>query len=529
MSIMELLLKRRFLSVFFSGLLFSLPFIWPELSALSFFSCVPFFAVLFDGVKNREKSKAVKHTLVFGAGFYFPVYVWFLWMYPMEQTGVTPMQSLLIVAVAWFIFPALQTFVLLILPLGLKFFRKMDIFLFPVLAACLYVVAEWVQSWFMSGLTWAKVSVAQHRNLFFIQSLSLFGTYFVSFVVIFANACLAAYMLAKSKNPGKNGNVLVLAAALLCFANAYFGYFRVMYYDYVEASGSRQKIAAMIIQGNVSSYEKWENTGSSFDIYSSLLEENAREDIDICVFPETAIPMSVTKDSPMYQRLHGLAAANGTSVFTGIIYYDDEKDARYNAIMAFDKNHGFVLPYGKRHLVPFGEYLPAEKILKELFPFVSNISLFDSALTPGEGANIMEVGGTGYGGLVCFDSIFPELARKSVLEGADALIIVTNDSWFRDSPAIHQHNAQAVLRAVENNRYAIRAANTGISSFVSPTGRILQQSEVLRREVLTGQIEVVKNKTVYTLCGDIILYLSWLFLGFCAVLRYRRCAAWSLL
>ena len=520
------LFKRRYLFVFVSGLLFSVPFIFPELCAVSFFSCVPFFMVLFDGLKNRKKNKAIKYTIVFGAGFYLPVYIWFFWMYPMEQTGVTPMQSLLIVVVAWLIFPILQSFVLLILPLGLKFFKKINIFLFPALTAFLYVITEWVQSWFMSGLTWAKLSVAQYKNLYFMQSLSLFGTYFASFVVIFINACFAVYILNKSYKTAsiKNNNLLILAAVLLCFFNLYFGYFRIMYYDHVEKSRERQKITAMIIQGNISSYDKWDNIENSFDIYSSLLEENASEDenIDICVFPETAIPISVKQNSPTYNRLHNLAAANDLTLFTGIIYYDDIKDKRYNAILGFDKNYESIPPYGKRHLVPFGEYLPAEQILTTLFPFVSNISLFDSAITPGEGANIMAVGGVGYGGLVCFDSIFPELARKSVLEGADVLIIVTNDSWFRDSPAIYQHNAQAVLRAVENNRYAVRSANTGISSFISPTGKILQESEVLCQEVLTEQIEIVKNKTVYTRFGDIILYLSWLYMIFCIIFRFSK-------
>lgn len=511
------------MSVFVSGLLFSLPFIFPDFWLLSFFSCVPFFAVLFEGVKNRKKTKAVKYTLVFGAGFYLPTYAWFFWMYPMEQIGVTPAQSALIVAAAWLMFPILQTFVLLILPLGLKFLGNINIFLLPALTAALYVITEWAQSWFMSGLTWAKVSVAQYKNLFFIQSLSVGGTYFVSFAVIFINACLAAYILNKSdKIPAKNGNFLILAALVLCFSNFYFGYFRIMYYDHAEASDERQKINAMIVQGNISSYDKWNNIDASFDIYSSLLEENAAEKADICVFPETAIPVAVTRGSPTYLSLQSLAFENDITLFTGIIYYDDAKAKRYNAILAFDKTRDFISPYGKRHLVPFGEYLPAEQILTALFPFVSNISQFGSALTPGEGANIMEINGVSYGGLVCFDSIFPELARISVKQGADVLIIVTNDSWFRDSPAIYQHNAQAVLRAVENNRYAVRAANTGISSFISPTGKILRKSGVLKREVLTSQIEIVKNQTIYTRFGDIILYLAWLYTGFCAVLKIKE-------
>ena len=119
----------------------------------------------------------------------------------MEYTGVTPLQSAAIVTAAWLGFSLLQILVLFILPLGLKFFRGIykdaNILCLPLLTACLYVIAEWVQSWFLSGLTWAKLSVAQYKNLFFIQSLSLFGTYFVSFIIIFINAAIALYILNK--------------------------------------------------------------------------------------------------------------------------------------------------------------------------------------------------------------------------------------------------------------------------------------------------------------------------------------------
>jgi len=290
-----------------------------------------------------------------------------------------------------------------------------------------------------------------------------------------------------------------------------------MYYDYIERTGDRQKITAQIVQGNISSYEKWDESEgkSSLEIYKALIEEYNDEKTDICVLPETAIPIGISRGSPTYNILQNLAANNNITLLTGIIYNDYDEDKRYNAIIAFDKNYDFIHPYGKRHLVPFGEYLPLDKIVTKFFPFVSNISLFDSVLTPGESADIMTINGVNYGGLVCFDSIFPELARKSVKEGADILVVVTNDSWFRDSTAIYQHNAQSVLRAVENNRYVIRAANTGISMFVSNTGKILQKSNVLKREVLTEDIEIVKNKTVYTVFGDIILYLSWGYIAFC--------------
>jgi len=525
------ILKHKYLFIFISGLLFSAPFIFPELNLLSFISGVPFFIILFDEIINKKKNKIIRHTFVFGMSFYLPVYVWFLRMYPMEQTGVTPFQSLLIVTAAWFGFSLLQTFVMLILPVGFKIFKNLhnnnensikSIFFLPVLTSCLYVILEWVQSWFLSGLTWAKLSISQYKDLFFIQSISLFGTYFTSFIIIFINASIAVYFLNKHKN--QKNNILILAVILLYFANSYFGYFRIMYYDYIDRTSERQQITAQIIQGNVSSYEKWEDSGgqNSLEIYSKLITQYNNENADICVLPETAIPYSITRGSSIYNALRSLASENNITIFTGIIYYDEETDKRYNALMAFDKNYDFVQPYGKRHLVPFGEYLPLEKIITKYIPFVENISLLDSVLTPGESSDIMNINGVNYGGLICFDSIFPELARKSVQDGADILLISTNDSWFRDSTAIEQHNAQAVLRAVENNRYVIRSANTGVSSFISNTGKILQQSDVLQREVLTGKVGIVKHKTVYTMCGDIILYLSLAFIVFCVYLGISK-------
>jgi len=510
--------------------LFSVPFIFPELHILAFFSGVPFFIVLFDGLAGGKKNKALRYTFVFGMSFYLPVYIWFLWMYPMEQTGVTPLQSAAIVTAAWFGFPLLQTAAMLVMPLGLKIFGRgyaqnnniNNIFYLPALTAALYVILEWVQSWFFTGLTWAKLSVSQYKNLFFIQSVSVFGTYFTSFLIIFINAALAVYIINRPRN---NSRLLIFAAVLLYFANSYFGYFRLMYYSNAP---EEKKITAQIIQGNISSYDKWEESGveRSLEIYASLMGSHRDENIDICVFPETAIPGSMRKNGGLYAELSRLAEENGVSLFAGVIYSEEagengENINRYNAIAAFDKNHDFIRPYGKRHLVPFGEYLPIENILTKIFPFVANISLFDSALTQGEGSNIMTVNGVNYGGLVCFDSIFPELARQSVRDGAEILIIATNDSWFRDSPAIHQHNAQAALRAVENNRYVVRAANTGISSFISPVGEILMQSDILRREVLVSEVGIVKSKTLYTICGDIILYLSWAYIIFCVYIKIK--------
>ena len=498
----------------------SVPFYVPQLHLLSFIAAVPFFYIILgEGAKN-----IIRSGVIFAMSFYLSVYTWFLWMYPMEQVGVTPGESLFIVIAAWIGFPILQMLVFLILPLGLKLIKPDNIMLTPVLCASLYVMLEWVQSWFLTGLTWGKLAVSQYRDLAFIQSMSLLGTYFPAFIIIFINSALALWLLRYRAGEGRAANGLILACVLLYAANACFGMLRLRFYDY-----SYERITAQIVQGNISSYEKWEERGvdNSLDIYRDLTNAHSVPDAKIIVWPETAIPMTIRRRCDDYNKLLEIAVSNNIVLMTGIFYSEvvQGEQKTYNAIVAFGEGIGFVRPYAKRQLVPFGEYLPLGGLLPRVLPFIENIALFRSQLTPGEDSRLMRINGVNYGGLVCFDSIFPRLARRSTRDGADILIIVTNDSWFRDSRAIYQHNAQAVLRAVSNNRYVVRSANTGISSFISSTGRILEQTQVFERVVITQEVGLVRGVTLYTRVGEITLYLAGIFIVFCAALRFKAAKA----
>ncbi|MFN4150691.1 MAG: nitrilase-related carbon-nitrogen hydrolase, partial [Candidatus Sericytochromatia bacterium] len=109
------------------------------------------------------------------------------------------------------------------------------------------------------------------------------------------------------------------------------------------------------------------------------------------------------------------------------------------------------------------------------------------------------------GGLICYESIFPEIISSSVNDGAELLTLVTNDSWYKDSSAVYQHNGQAVFRAIENDRYMVRGANTGISSVVSPEGRTLALLEPMKKGYITSKVKFKNTKTIYTQIGDIFV------------------------
>jgi apolipoprotein N-acyltransferase len=175
--------------------------------------------------------------------------------------------------------------------------------------------------------------------------------------------------------------------------------------------------------------------------------------------------------------------------------------------------------YDKIHLVPYGEYVPLGEILplgslgEGIGNFKSGNVIFNFSLPQGQ-----------FGVLICFEIIFPDLCRKFVKKGANFLVTITNDAWFKRTSAPYQHFSIAIFRAVENRVFISRAANTGISGFIDPKGRILKQGEIFTEEVMSGAIRLSKKKTFYTLYGDVFAWIcsafSLLLLG-CVFLQKR--------
>ena len=164
--------------------------------------------------------------------------------------------------------------------------------------------------------------------------------------------------------------------------------------------------------------------------------------------------------------------------------------------------------YAKRRLVPFGEFVPMRDFICAVFPFLDEIAMLESDITAGNDSALFETEYGKVGSLICFDSIYEELARDSVRDGAQLLCISTNDSWFGDSAALYQHNAQAILRSIETGRYTVRAANTGVSSIITNKGEIVDMMPPLTRGYALGTVEFIRKNTLYTNVGNILVYIS---------------------
>jgi len=223
------------------------------------------------------------------------------------------------------------------------------------------------------------------------------------------------------------------------------------------------------------------------------------------VWPETALPFFPEND-PLFSAVRHWVDKNDIWLLTGAPYFELNPDLRhaykhavkyYNSALLVDPSGKVSGRYEKVHLVPFGEYVPLRKLLSFLEPLVESVGNF----AVGRSGKPLAMHGAKIGLLICYESIFPDLARKRVLAGADILVNITNDAWYGRSSAPYQSFSMAALRAVETRRSLIRAANTGISGFVDPVGRVVEASPIFETLSLSSQVPILTGKTIFALFG----------------------------
>jgi apolipoprotein N-acyltransferase len=175
----------------------------------------------------------------------------------------------------------------------------------------------------------------------------------------------------------------------------------------------------------------------------------------------------------------------------------------FNSAYFLDSTGSLAGIYDKIHLVPFGEYIP----LKKIFFFSEAITKDVGEFFPGKEYKVVRIGGRPANAVICFEAVFPDLVRRFVNRGSQLIINLTNDGWYGNSAAPYQHFAIARFRAVENRRYFIRAANTGISAIIEPSGKIQSSSGLLHEAVCEGRFEFIDKQTIYTRYGNLLVFL----------------------
>jgi apolipoprotein N-acyltransferase len=401
-----------------------------------------------------------------------------------------------------------------------------------VVAPPLWIACEYLRSYFwILSAPWMLLGHSQYLHPMLIQITAVTGVHGLSFLIVFVNAAIAETVCHLRRRwrlspPDEQGAFpwlgLAVSGALVLTT--------LLYGECVlRTSMVGPSLRVAIIQPNVSNQEKWEknNRQKLLDHYARLTQEAARQTPRLIVWPETAVPGDVQHDPQLFQAVSRIAVAVQTPLLVGsgekALFTDRRLVNRYyNSLFLFSSDGHITGQYRKMALVPFGEYVP----LRDVITWPQALAAMLGDYVPGDRYTIFPLEKTHFGAVICWELIFPELVREFVRRGARFMVIATNEAWFGETAAPYQLLAMSVFRAVENRVAIVRAANTGISAFIDPFGRITErlQSADLRElfveGVLTSEVPLAEGQTWYTRHGDMFAFLQILW---CVGLFY---AAW---
>jgi apolipoprotein N-acyltransferase len=406
-----------------------------------------------------------------------------------------------------------------------RIFLKRPLLAMASVPAC-WVILEYLRAILFTGFPWAMLGYSQHGTLPLIQLADICGVYGVSFVIVQINVTLLLIGLFFLRPAFYRGclSIRVLTAAVLIAAVTVgavmaYGNARMRTIEQALTAARHQKIA--IIQGNIDQLIKWDPAFqiATTEKYLRLSAQACQASPDLVVWPETATPFYFGHNREMTAKVNQRIAQCGNAFLIGSPSFvrKGEDVSFYNSAFLLDGQARSLGTYSKAHLVPFGEYVPLKKWLPFIGKMVEHVGDFEA----GEPGATIAWPPADLGVLICYEVIFPELARAAVQNDAAVLINLTNDAWYGTSSAPYQLFAMAVFRAIETRRGLVRAANTGISGYIDPIGHSSNQTELFSDAVLTRPVPIVKEiDTLYVRYGNLF---AWICLLLCVVgLAFKR-------
>jgi apolipoprotein N-acyltransferase len=372
-----------------------------------------------------------------------------------------------------------------------------------LLAPLAWVATEILRAHTLFRFSWCLLGYSQHENVAFIQIARFGAVYLVSAVVAAASAVFA--YLALERDPRARAAASASLAALLLVVG---GYGASALAQPLRPSG---RIKVGLVQAAILQGEKWDPALAwrNIDRHIALTEQAADKGARLVVWPESAVPYLFDRNAPVAARLRDLAQSRKIYLVFGNDDREDQAEGRYRMFVGakmLDPAGGLVLRYHKIRLVPFGEYVPMQPLLtlggRVAAKLVDQVADF----TPGSEHVLAPVDGHPVGATICYEAIFPDVVRGFADGGAELLVNITNDAWYGRSSAPHQHLAMAAFRAVENGKYLVRAANTGISAVVDPRGRVIERTALFEPAVVVREVPFVPGTTFYARHGDVFAW-----------------------
>jgi len=381
-------------------------------------------------------------------------------------------------------------------------------------AAPVWLTTELGRMWLFGGFPWELLGYSQTSVLPVAQLASLFGVHGVTLLVVFINSAVALALIGP-----RSCRVPVLAVAVATLTVVVlFGAWRLTDNRLVH-DGTPLRVG--LVQGNIAQSSKWnpDMRSTILSRYLDLSRQSAVDGAGLIVWPESATPFSFEEHSDG-DLIRQLARETGAYLLFGSTQNQRGPAPKvFNAAFVLRPDGEVATVYHKIHLVPFGEYVPLRPLLFFASPLVESVTDF----SPGTETMTLPIGSHQVSTAICYEIIYPALIRRFVQQGSHLLTTITNDAWYGESAAPHQHFQQAVMRAIEQGRYMVRAANTGISGVVDPYGRIVARSAIFETTVMTEDVRLLTGLTLYGRMGDLVAHLCLLLtLGLLVIARRTR-------
>jgi len=379
---------------------------------------------------------------------------------------------------------------------------------------CFWVTCEVLRAAWLSENAWGLMGYSQYRWLPLIQVADVTGVYGVSFLVVMVNTALyqvlrrlAARRSAHPESPrmGRTGwRAAVLPPVLILALALGYGHIRIRQVD--TAWREQPGIRTAAVQGNITREYRWKSIyyGKNLSKYLTMSRKPGALDADLVVWPENALNFHPDREALFQGMIRKVLSDPARALLTGAPHMSigaGERKEFFNAAYLITAD-GIQEIYRKIHLMPFSERKP--RWMREYF---GNPGDAPAAFSAGREHTVFSLPGFSFSTPICFEMVYPEGIRRFVSNGAELLVNISNDSWFGPGAGPYQHLIFSTLRAVENRRFVLRAANTGISAVISPTGEILDRTALDQNAVLVANVVPLKERTFYTRHGDLFAIL----------------------
>ncbi|SHF02492.1 apolipoprotein N-acyltransferase [Microbulbifer donghaiensis] len=388
---------------------------------------------------------------------------------------------------------------------------------FALAFSALWFISEWLRSWIFTGFPWLFAGYG-HIETWLSGWAPVLSVYGIGLLLAFT-AAVIALAAARRLMPIRQGTHLALiGAALLPWPLGAL----LAQVDWTQPEG--EEITVGLVQANIPQDKKWlpEFRGETISRYQDGTRALSEKGVDVIIWPEAALPLLYSQAPNLMQALQRNAEQTQIDLISGVLYDREDNGAEHrrvihNSAAVFGRSPSV---YHKRHLVPFGEYVPLEEWIRGTIEF---FDLPTSFIRSGpQDQQPLNAGGVTWAPLICYEIVYPRMVADTALS-AQVLLTISNDAWFGDSIGPLQHMQMAQMRALETGRYLVRGTNTGVTAIVDPNGRILEQLPQFERANMIGEIRPMRGRTPFMLAGiSLVFALALPMLAVATLLRRKR-------